>query len=87
MFHLSLADNKALESSYPQLSGNLRGSTLAISKYVSDDTVDTSGKSAVVDWYYKKQVGQTTVLHYCKYVNDTVLYATENDETMAKRGW
>ena len=87
VFHLSLADNKALESSYPQLSGNLGGSTLDISKYVYDDTVDTSGKSVVVDWYYKKQVGQTTVLHFCKYVNDTVLYATENDETMAKRGW
>ena len=87
VFHLSLADNKALESSYPQLSGNLGGSTLDISKYVYDDTVDTSGKSVVVDWYYKKQVGQTTVLHFCKYVNDTVLYATENDETMTKRGW
>ena len=87
VFHLSLADNKALESSYPQLSGNLGGSTLDISKYVYDDTVDTSGKSVVVDWYYKKHVGKTTVLHYCKYVNDTVLYATENDETMAKRGW
>ena len=87
VFHLSLVDNKALESSYPQLSGNLGGSTLDISKYVYDDTVDTSGKSVVVDWYYKKQVGQTTVLHFCKYVNDTVLYATENDETMAKRGW
>ena len=88
VFHLSLADNKALESSYPEkLSGNLGGSTLDLSKYVYDDTVDTSGKSVVVDWYYKKQVGQTTVLHYCKYVNDTVLYATENDETMAKRGW
>ena len=88
VFHLSLADNKALESSYPEkLSGNLGGSTLDLSKYVYDDTVDTSGKSVVVDWYYKKQVGQTTVLHFCKYVNDTVLYATENDETMAKRGW
>ena len=87
VFHLSLADNKALESSYPQLSGNLGGSTLDISKYVYDDTVDTSGKSVVVDWYYKKQVGKTTVLHFCKYVNDTVLYATENDETMAQRGW
>ena len=87
VFHLSLADNKALESRYPQLSGNLGGSTLDISKYVYDDTVDTSGKSVVVDWYYKKQVGQTTVLHFCKYVNDTVLYATENDETTAKRGW
>ena len=87
VFHLSLADNKALESSYPQLSGNLGGSTLDISKYVYDDTVDTSGKSVVVDWYYKKQVGKTTVLHFCKYVNDTVLYATENDDTMAKWGW
>ena len=27
------------------------------------------------------------MLHFCKYGNDTVLYATENDETMAQRGW
>ncbi len=36
----------------------------------------------MVDWYYKKRVGGRTVLHYCKYVGETVLYATENDTFM-----
>ena len=27
------------------------------------------------------------VLHYCKYVNDEVLFATENDSKYADRGW
>jgi hypothetical protein len=41
----------------------------------------------VVDWYYKKSVNGKTVLHYCKYVNDEVLFATENDPNFAERGW
>ena len=41
----------------------------------------------LVDWYYKKNVGGKTVLHYCKYVNDVVLFATENDPNFAERGW
>lgn len=89
VFHVSLVSNKALEQTYPQLVGNLGGSTLDVSRYVYDDTVDTSDKSAVVDWYYKKQVDGRTVLHYCKYVNDTVLYATENERQseVAQQGW
>ena len=26
-------------------------------------------------------------MHYCKYVNDTVLFATENDPQLRERGW
>ena len=48
-----------------------------------DDTVDTTDKSIVVDWYYKKG-GR---LHYCKYCNGEVLYASENDPALAGRGW
>lgn len=89
VFHVSLADNRALEQAYPQLAGNLGGTTLDISKYVYDDTVDTSDKSVVVDWYYRRHVDGQTVLHYCKYVNDTVLYATENEREsgVAQQGW
>ena len=78
VFHVKLEDNAALEQAYPELSGKLGGNGLDISKYVYDDTVDTTEKSVVVDWYYKKKTGGKTVLHYCKFVGDTVLYATEN---------
>ena len=86
-FHVELADNDLLLGAYPQLEGKLGNSTLDISKYIYDDNVDTNNKSAVVDWYYKKNQGGKTVLHYCKYVNDVVLFATENEPEFAERGW
>ena len=87
LFHVELQDNELLLGAYPQLQGKLGNSTMDLSKYIYDDTVDTNGKSAVVDWYYKKYQNGKTVLHYCKYVNDVVLYATENDPMYAERGW
>ena len=86
LFHVELMDNDLLLGAYPQLEGKLGNSTLDISKYIYDDAVDTNNKSAVVDWYYKKRQGGKTVLHYCKYVNDVVLFATENEPEFAERG-
>lgn len=87
VFHVELADNDILVQSYPQLAGKLGTSTLDLSKYVYDDNVDTTDKSAVIDWYYKKTQNGKTVLHYCKFVNDEVLFATENEPAFADRGW
>jgi hypothetical protein len=87
LFHVELADNDLLEQAYPQLIGKLGTATIDVTKYVYDDKVDTNDKSIVVDWYYKKNVNGKIVLHYCKYVNDEVLFATENDPNFAERGW
>lgn len=87
VFHVELADNDLLVGSYPQLAGKLGESTLDVNKYVYDDAVDTTNKSAVIDWYYKKNQNGRTVLHYCKFVNDEVLFATENTPQFAERGW
>ena len=78
-FHVDLRDNDVLIGEYPQLQGKLGSSTLDLSKYIFDDTVDTTEKSAVIDWYYKKMQNGKAVLHYCKFVNDEVLFATENE--------
>ena len=86
VFNVELVDNDLLINQYPQLSGTLGQSTVDLSKYVYDDAVDTTEKSAVIDWYYKKQMNGKTILHYCKYVNDTVLFATENSPEFAERG-
>lgn len=75
LFHVDLVDNEVLLRAYPQLEGLLSRPTIDVAQYVYDDTVDTSKKSAVVDWYYKRD----GVLHYCKYCNNVVLYATENE--------
>ncbi len=87
VFYAELTDNDLLEAEYPYLKGKLGGNSADVTRYIYDDTVDTVGKSLVVDWYYKKAVGGTTVLHYCKYVGDTALFATENDPRYAERGW
>ena len=86
-FAVDLVDNDILVGEFPQLEGKLGSSTLDISKYIYDDNVDTTEKSAVIDWYYKKRQGGRTVLHYCKFVNDEVLFATENEAEYAERGW
>ena len=88
MFHVELKDNDLLIGQYPQLEGKLGAATMDIAKYIYDDTVDTTNKSVVVDWYYKKHNSQgKVVLHYCKYVNDVVLFATENEPEYAERGF
>ena len=88
VFNTELCDNELLAQMYPQLQGKLGSATLDLTKYVYDDKVDTSEKSLVVDWYYKKATPSgKTVLHYCKYVNDEVLFATENDPQFAEVGW
>ena len=88
LFHVELHDNDLLMAMYPQLEGKLSSTpTENVSKYIYDDNVDTTNKSAVIDWYYKKNQNGKNVLHYCKFVNDVVLFATENDPEYAERGW
>ena len=88
VFHVELADNEVLLGQYPQLMGKLSTATIDIAKYVYDDSIDTSEKSVVVDWYYKKMNSQgKQILHYCKFCNDVVLFATENDPNFADRGF
>ena len=78
-FSTELVDNDKLLAEYPQLEGKLGRGNFTMSRYLYDDTVDTSNKSLVVDWYYHTNMEGRKVLQYCKYVGETVLYATEND--------
>lgn len=88
LFHVELVDNDILLSEYPQLDGKLNGNpSVDVSKYIYDDKVDTSDKSAVIDMYYKRKYNGREVLHYCKFVNDVVLFATENSPEYKERGW
>ena len=83
LFHVALQENEALEEAYPELRGQLGAAPgPVVSRYRYDESISTADKSAVVDVYYKK-AGK---LHYCKYVGETVLFATENDPLYAQRG-
>lgn len=94
VFHVVMVDNEELQELYPDIKvGNAYGAVELDAYKIGDDT---SEQSAVVDWYYKKRVAVTdnfgipktkTVLHYCKFCNGQVIYASENDPNYADRGW
>ncbi len=87
IFHVELFNNDILEARYPELHGKLGSSSFDVTKYAYDDTVDTSNKTPVIDWYYKVNDGGKTVLHLCKFCADVILYASENDITLYKKGY
>jgi len=78
-FHTSLEPDESLEELYPQLRGRLKSPGFLATRFVYDDSVSTDSKSTVIEVYYKKRQKGKNVLHYCKYVGDTVLFATENE--------
>lgn len=87
LFHVELVDNEVLSELYPQLKDKLGTASVTLKQYVYDDTVDTTNKSAVIDWYYKKRMNGRMVLHYCKFVGETLLFASENEAQYAEYGW
>ncbi len=88
LFIVDLRDKDILESEYPSLRGKSIGNPIDIKQYVYDDSVDVSNKVLVVDWYYKvrNEYGKT-ILHYCKFAGDTILFSSENTPEYAQRGW
>lgn len=88
LFVVDLKDADILESEYPVLRGKDLGNPIDVKQYIYDDTVNVENKVLVVDWYYKVRTEDgKTLLHYCKFVGDTVLFASENEEEYMERGW
>lgn len=88
VFHCEEVDTELLEQQYPQLIGQAKSAgAINLRKFITEDKADgAEDKSVVVDWYYKAYEGGRQVLHYCKFVGDTVLFASEDDPEMAQRG-
>ena len=94
IFTTELVDNDVLLQKYPDVKGHLGKQSVTVAKYMYDDTVDTSDKSVVIDWYYHTMVNGKRTLQYVKYVNDFVLFASENETkampdglSLAERGY
>ena len=80
-FICDLVAQDDIKERYPNI--EIKGSdTGELSRYVQDETIDTSDKVLVVDWYYKKN-GK---LHYCKFCDGNVLFASENEKGY-ENGW
>jgi hypothetical protein len=79
-FHTELWDKDVLAELYPdKLNDKLKGNSFISAKFLYDDTVSTENKVTVIDVYYHKYVDGKKTLQYCKFVEDVVLFATEND--------
>lgn len=89
IFEVELINLETLKAKYPEHEEKLKSGDSGIAgKYLSDSEFDTSDKALVINWYYKKvnAMGKT-VLHYCKFCGECVLYASENDPMYAERGF
>lgn len=86
VFVTEMADEEALKEQYPFLEGKRLSDALTPTKYQYDDHIPTDGKCIVVSWYYKKWQGGKQVVHYCRYVGEHVLFATENEAEFREVG-
>ena len=96
MFYVTMEDRKELKKMYPDL--DFKGTGLMpieATEVNQTESIDNSEKTAVVDWYYKKKIAyqdingimQTkSILHYCKFCEGQVLFATENEPEYAEVG-
>lgn len=88
VFLTKYEDKDKLKKAYPDLETKLGGKDITVSEYKYDDKIDTSNKALVVDWYYKlTDDNGNQVLHYCKFCNGNVLFATENEPQKYPNGW
>ena len=79
LFHTELMDKEVLEQKYPEIKDKLKGNSFVGSKFLYDDSVKTENKATVIEVYYRRWRDGKNTLHYCKFVGDQVLYATENE--------
>ncbi len=87
VFLVRMEDDRKLLAQYPQLNGKLGRSTTVPKEYREKEKKERRGKTAVIDWYYKKWQNGGEVLHYCQFVSDVVLYASENDPQCQQKGF
>lgn len=84
VFTVELVDTDLLKKQYPSEAENITSDgEVDLKQYLYEDYIDTTDKNLVIDWWYKKD-GK---LHYCKFVNNIVLFATENEPDEYPNGY
>lgn len=87
VFYVKLYDNEWLKDKYPDIADKLGTSGLNKTNYFHDDYIDTSDKTEVIDWYYKREKGNKTVVHFCKICAGQIIYSSEDSKEYAERGF
>ena len=87
LFYATAVDKSALMAEYPDKADKIKSGFGELSAYRMDDGIIDTSKALVVDWYYKKKVGGKTLLHYCKFSGEALLFASENEPQYRLRGF
>ncbi len=83
VFEIEIADRDELIMEYPFLEDKAIGKVIAPAEFDSEDSTSQENDVAVIHAWYKRK----GVVHYCKYVSDTVIYASENDPRFKEKGY
>jgi hypothetical protein len=91
VFSIDAVDKDLLVANFPFLKGeDLKGGVNGdVTRYIGDDDKYEDENNVVVyDWYYKRVNDDgKTVVHFCKFVQDHLLYASENDPDYKDTGY
>ena len=79
VFHAQWVDRAELQEQYPDIKIGAGSGRAVMTEYIAEDRIDRTEQVQVIDWYYHRQEGQTKRLHYCKFVDNTILYSSENE--------
>lgn len=88
VFCVKMMDRDTLREMYPDLDDQtLNSQTVKVQEYETEDKDGSSNRVAVIDWYYHRYRGQKKILHLCKFVGNTILYASENMPEFQENGY
>ena len=78
-FQTEMVEKEVLYEKYPELEKTIKSTGPFSSRFLYDDAVSTSNYATVIEVYYHRYRGPRRLLHYCKFIGDQVLFATENE--------
>lgn len=96
LFVVNYLPEDELKARYPEITNVGVDISDTFKHIYYSENVDDTGMVQVIDWYYKRRIRTVddrgipivrTIVHYCKFCNDQVLYASENDPNFADTGW
>lgn len=97
VFYITMMDNDEIALRYPEIKPGTNLLPLnPAGQYRDGEDATQAEQSAIIDWYYKRRVSGhdengipyvKTYLHYCKFCNGQIIYASENDPNFVDRGF
>jgi len=86
LFHLQRVPKEDILEAYPFVQDIDAPDAFLPISFTPEENHAGDGRRTVIEVYYHKTKDGKRTLQYCKYLGETVLYATENDPLLCDRG-